>query len=135
MPAKIEFRRLGKELLASYLNHQSWKAHDGLFMPVSVEAERPAAVAVERGARGLRRSLRRWAGVELSAAEAGAAWPGVLEHKWFLSERLGRDVGLRVAAVDYFENIRPAAGRRPRRAKSGGLPPRLPMMMPLGRRS
>jgi hypothetical protein len=30
----------------------------------------------------------------------------VLEHKWFVSERLGRDVGLRVAALDYFENVR-----------------------------
>jgi hypothetical protein len=30
----------------------------------------------------------------------------VLEHKWFVSERIGRDVGLRVAAIDYFENVR-----------------------------
>lgn len=49
--------------------------------------------------------LGRLAGVALSRREARRAWPHVLEHKWLLSERLGRDVGLRVAAVDYFENI------------------------------
>ena len=33
---------------------------------------------------------------------------GAIEtHKWILSERLGRDVGLRVAALDYFENVHP----------------------------
>ena len=32
-------------------------------------------------------------------------WPEIAEHKWFLSERLGRDVGTQVAALDYSENI------------------------------
>jgi hypothetical protein len=50
--------------------------------------------------------LRELAGVRLSPAEARAEWPRVLEHKWFMSERLGRDIGLRVAALDYFENVR-----------------------------
>jgi hypothetical protein len=27
------------------------------------------------------------------------------DHKWYLSERLGRDVGTRVAAVDFLENF------------------------------
>ena len=136
MSNKIEFRRIAGELLAHYLNHQNWKAHEGLFMPVSFESEKPAApAAVEQSARRLRRSLRQLAGVELSAAEARAVWPSVLEHKWYLGERLGRDVGLRVAAVDYFENIHPAPRRPPARVHSAGLPPRLPMMMPLGQRS
>jgi hypothetical protein len=52
------------------------------------------------------RLLRELAGVRLRPAEARAEWPRVLEHKWFVSERLGRDVGLRVAALDYFENVR-----------------------------
>ncbi|MGH9943065.1 MAG: DUF4032 domain-containing protein [Pyrinomonadaceae bacterium] len=51
------------------------------------------------------RALDRLAGVRLSAAEARALWPRLMEHKWFVSERLGRDVGLRVAVVDYFENV------------------------------
>ena len=50
--------------------------------------------------------LRELAGVRLTSAEARAEWPRVLEHKWFMSERLGRDVGLRVAALDYFANVR-----------------------------
>lgn len=50
--------------------------------------------------------LREFAGVKLSPSEARAEWPRVLEHKWFVSERLGRDTGLRVAAIDYFENVR-----------------------------
>jgi hypothetical protein len=50
--------------------------------------------------------LREMAGVRLRPAEALAEWPRVLEHKWLMSERLGRDVGLRVAALDYFENVR-----------------------------
>ena len=50
--------------------------------------------------------LKELAGVKLRPAEARAEWPRVLEHKWFFSERMGRDVGLRVAALDYFENVR-----------------------------
>lgn len=137
MSNRIEFRRVASELLSHYLKHQNWKAHEGLFMPLSFESEKPAAAAtaVEQSARRLRRELRRLAGVELSTAEARAVWPSVLEHKWYLGERLGRDVGLRVAAVDFFENVQPAPQRARTRARSGGLPPRLPMMMPLGQRS
>jgi hypothetical protein len=135
MSTKIEFRRIASELISIYLKHQSWKAHEGLFMPVPFETERPTEpAAVEQSARRLRRSLRQLAGVELSASEARAVWPSVLEHKWFLGERLGRDVGLRVAAVDYFENVRPTPRRSSARTESVGLPPRLPMMMPLGQR-
>ena len=136
MSTKIQFRRVARELLSTYLKHQSWKAHEGSFMPLSFEPGGPAApAAVEQGARKLRRALRQLAGVELSASEARAVWPSVLEHKWYLGERLGRDVGLRVAAVDFFENVHPAPRRAPASAHRGGLPPRLPMMMPLGQRS
>ncbi len=31
-------------------------------------------------------------------------WPTILQHKWFLSEKLGRDVGVRVACLDFVEN-------------------------------
>jgi hypothetical protein len=136
MSTKIEFRRLAGELLSNYLKHQNFKAHEGLFTPLSFELEKSAASApAELSARRLRRSLRQLAGVELSASEARAVWPSVLEHKWYLGERLGRDVGLRVAAVDFFENVRPTPRRMRARAQSVGLPPRLPMMMSLGQRS
>jgi hypothetical protein len=32
----------------------------------------------------------------------------VLEHRWFLSETSGRDIGTTSAALDYFENVLPA---------------------------
>ena len=43
-----------------------------------------------------------------SRAAAEREWRGILDHKWYLSERIGRDVGIRTAVVDYFENVRPA---------------------------
>jgi hypothetical protein len=132
MSAIIEFRRFAGELITVYLMHQSWKAHEGLFMPVPPVSEVPRCEPPARDSRRIRRSLRELSGVKLSASEASAAWPQVLEHKWYMGERLGRDVGLRVAAVDYFENIRPPRARASLRAKGGGLPPRLPMMMPVG---
>lgn len=78
------------------------------------------------------RTLRELAGVKLPVREAQHAWERIMDHKWYLGERLGRDVGLRVAAVDYFENIAPATQTR-RRNFRGGLPARLPMMQPLSR--
>lgn len=63
------------------------------------------------------RVLKQLAGVKISADEARAVWPRIQDHKWYVSERLGRDVGLRVAAVDYFENIwTPRTPRSPRRS-------------------
>jgi Domain of unknown function (DUF4032) len=61
--------------------------------------------------------LRRLAGAKLTPAEARAEWRRVLEHKWFVSERLGRDIGLKAAAIDYFENV-----RLPRHTRTGARP-------------
>ena len=98
---------------------------------------RPSVSSVFREAAGRllksrRRELRRLAGVSLSEREARAAWPRIMDHKWYMGERLGRDVGLRVAAVDYFENVAPP--RAAYRANRDLLPPRLPMMMSFGER-
>jgi len=54
--------------------------------------------------------LRRQTGINIPESAARTVWPRILEHKWYLSERLGRDVGLRVAAIDYLENIQPLPG-------------------------
>jgi transitional endoplasmic reticulum ATPase len=35
-------------------------------------------------------------------------WPKILKHKWLLSEKLGRDVGFRIACIDFLENIEQA---------------------------
>lgn len=68
------------------------------------------------------RLIRELAGVRLTTAEARAEWPRVLEHKWFISERLGRDTGLRVAALDYFKNVRlPRTSRKGHGRIKGGL--------------
>lgn len=47
------------------------------------------------------------AALGVSKATAEREWRAILDHKWYLSERVGRDVGLRTAVVDYFENVRP----------------------------
>jgi len=36
---------------------------------------------------------------------AGDLWSKILRHKWFLSEKLGRDVGTKVACLDFMENV------------------------------
>ncbi|MHB8110963.1 MAG: ATP-binding protein [Syntrophorhabdaceae bacterium] len=44
-------------------------------------------------------------GVKLEADIAHDVWPRILLHKWLMSEKLGRDVGLRIACIDFLENI------------------------------
>ena len=39
---------------------------------------------------------------------AADLWPRILQHKWLMSEKLGRDVGLRVACIDFLENMEQA---------------------------
>jgi SpoVK/Ycf46/Vps4 family AAA+-type ATPase len=36
-------------------------------------------------------------------------WTKILQHKWLLSEKLGRDVGFRIACIDFLENMEQAA--------------------------
>jgi transitional endoplasmic reticulum ATPase len=50
---------------------------------------------------------------ELSGAKfepdvAADMWPKILKHKWVLSEKVGRDVGARIACIDFLENIQQA---------------------------
>ncbi len=39
---------------------------------------------------------------------ASDLWPKILKHKWLMSEKLHRDVGLRTACTDFLENIEQA---------------------------
>jgi transitional endoplasmic reticulum ATPase len=32
-------------------------------------------------------------------------WSKILQHKWLLSEKVGRDVGFRTACIDFLENM------------------------------
>lgn len=43
----------------------------------------------------------------LSQDEVCEHLPRIEEHKWYLSERVGRDVGMPVALIDYYTNIQP----------------------------
>lgn len=125
---------LAKRLAVAYLTQQSWKAHDGVFAPAPLASEHASGGVPAERPQSRRRELRKLAGVKLSESEARSLWPRLLEHKWYLGERLGRDVGLRVAVVDYFENIEEP--RAPAATRSAWEPlPRLPMMMPFGGRA
>lgn len=50
-------------------------------------------------------TLRSYVGAEFTREEAEYIWERVIDHKWYVGERLQRDIGLRVAAVDYVENF------------------------------
>jgi len=39
---------------------------------------------------------------------AAEFWPRIMQHKWLMSEKLGRDVGLRTACIDFIENMEQA---------------------------
>jgi hypothetical protein len=75
------------------------------------------------------RMIKEYTGVRLPKGNAREVWSSILEHKWYLGERLNRDVGLRTAAVDYLDNIAPPPPTQRKRRDT--LPPRLPMMRPL----
>lgn len=47
-------------------------------------------------------------GLKFEPEVADSLWHKVLQHKWVLSEKLGRDVGSKVACIDFIENIAPA---------------------------
>jgi len=76
-----------------------------------------------------RKLIKNLTGLRLTEQHAREVWSAIMEHKWYLGERLNRDVGLRTAAVDYLENI--ASPVRFERARRDSLPPPLPMMRPL----
>lgn len=49
--------------------------------------------------------LRIYTGDEISENEAKNLWSKIADHKWYVSERLSRDVGFHVAAIDYVEHF------------------------------
>ena len=97
-------------------------------MPIPFRLDYVIEKTLAQDSRSTARRIRQLTAVKLSQSEACAVWPRILDHKWYLSERLGRDIGLRVAAVDYFENIYQAPTIYRRRDT---LPRRLRMMQPL----
>lgn len=49
--------------------------------------------------------LKKLVGQNFKKKEAAFVWEKANDHKWYLGERLKRDVGIKVAAVDYVENF------------------------------
>ncbi len=49
--------------------------------------------------------LKDLTGLKFKKNEAAYLYKRLLEHKWHLSEKLKRDVGMRVAAIDFVENF------------------------------
>lgn len=49
--------------------------------------------------------LKQLVGDDFTKAEAKFIWEKIGDHKWYIGERLKRDVGVKVAAVDYIENF------------------------------
>jgi diguanylate cyclase (GGDEF)-like protein len=44
--------------------------------------------------------------IRLPEEEAKRDWKEIINHKYFLSEKLGRNVGIHVASLDYYTNIK-----------------------------
>lgn len=51
------------------------------------------------------RKLKNLVGADFTKEEAKYIWERVIDHKWYVGERLKRDIGWRVATVDYVENF------------------------------
>jgi transitional endoplasmic reticulum ATPase len=47
-------------------------------------------------------------GTRLDPDIAADVWSKVLQHKWLMSEKLSRDVGVRTACIDFLENMEQA---------------------------
>ncbi len=65
--------------------------------------------------------LKTLVGQDFTKEEAAFVWEKVNDHKWCIGERLKRDVGLRVAAVDYVENFYDAGIFRSKKNKPKGF--------------
>ena len=60
---------------------------------------------VQAGPDSARSLLEIYTGNNMSATEASSLLKKIADHKWFVSERLSRDVGFHVAAIDFVENF------------------------------
>ncbi len=49
--------------------------------------------------------LKNLTGETIAKDEAKYLWERIQDHKWNIGERLQRDVGLKVAAIDFLENF------------------------------
>lgn len=69
---------------------------------LEMDISRQFVGSTEAAAQGLVEALT---GNVLPRREAKVVLERIADHKWYLSEQLGRDVGMRVAAIDLVENF------------------------------
>jgi Domain of unknown function (DUF4032) len=67
------------------------------------------------------KDLAEYTGKHFSQSEAKAIWERVVDHKWYVSEKLQRDIGLRVAAIDFVENFYESTFKRNSDNKDSGI--------------
>lgn len=48
-----------------------------------------------------------YTGHKLDPEAARRLWPKIMQHKWYMSEKLDRDVGLKLACLDFVDNVEP----------------------------
>lgn len=48
-----------------------------------------------------------YTGHKFEPETARELWPRIMQHKWFLSEKLDCDVGFKIACLDFIENVEP----------------------------
>ena len=65
--------------------------------------------------------LQKMFGEKINKKDAKTYLERILDHKWYVSERLGRDIGLPVAALDFITNIEPLPAAKHRRKNITGL--------------
>ena len=89
--------------LADIASFRGWLEQvQGRRVPEAVAANRWLAEVYERVVDAIPEHLRN----RLDAAEI---FHEILEHRWYMSERAGRDVGTTAAARSYFERVLPQA--------------------------
>lgn len=49
--------------------------------------------------------LEGWTGKKFSRNEADQIWVNITKHKWNVSQKLGRDIGFRIATIDFIDNF------------------------------
>ena len=91
-----------RRLLADIASFRGWlEQQQGRRVPEAVAANRWLAEVYEPVVQAIPADLR-------DRLDPSEVFHEILEHRWFLSEAAGRDVGTTAAAADYFTTVLPA---------------------------
>jgi len=104
-------RRIGFDRRALRDRRSSARRSDGAQLGLSLPADASPSNALLDDETAFAARLRQLTRLELPEAEAERHWKAIARNRKILVERLGRDVGEEVAALDYFLNINPRMTR------------------------